>query len=122
MRDNMIGSVGVMRSASMIGEDGRLNLEMIVRVWRNIAPEKRGMSVHICRVGRIMGVRGRMLAGMRRDVRRGSMAWDMSRWEVWMEGDKVVCIARRHVLQWWWGGTIVRGICRGRDGVDLERA
>ena len=72
-----------------------------------------------------MGVRGRMLAGKRRDVQRGSMAWDMSRWEVWMGsvlGDKAVCIARRHILQWWYGwGTIVGEICRRRGGVDLER-
>ena len=123
MRDSMIRSVGVIGSACMIEGDGRLILEMIVRVWRNIAPEKWGMSVHIRRVGWIMGVRGRTLAGMRRDERRGSMAWDMRWWMAWMEGGKVGCIARRHVLQWWYGwGTIVGGICRGRGGVDLERA
>jgi hypothetical protein len=53
------------------------------------------------------------------------MTWDMSKWEVWSErilGDKVVCIARRHVWQWRYEWMSIEGwICKGRDRVDLER-
>jgi len=98
-------------------------LEMIVRVWRDIAPER---SVHVGRVGWIMGVRRGALSRMRRHVRGGSMTWDMSRWKVWRErvlGGKVVCIARGHVLQWRYRWeTVVGWICRGTGEVDLERA